>query len=192
MNKVICFNLSNYDLAREKQCTACNLSKKEIVQTISAALPASQLPSGLIPGFPHFPVSLLSQFPGIRAASSNKKCLLLNFVQSCWPSDPVSLSSHLLLCLHLKLYHPTTFLTSWSVVFLTAVQPLLSDGLFCCLKHLIGGQVYIIRGESLLLLQSEVLSLLKNLFILSSWMYSAKHKTFSISHFDSFITQTTR
>ncbi|XP_068608144.1 synaptotagmin-14 [Brachionichthys hirsutus] len=25
------------------------------------------------------------------------------------------------------------------------VQPLLSDGLFCCLKHLIGGQVYIIR-----------------------------------------------
>lgn len=24
----------------------------------------------------------------------------------------------------------------------------LSDGLFCCLKHLIGGQVYIIRGES--------------------------------------------
>ncbi|XP_041929037.1 synaptotagmin-14 isoform X1 [Alosa sapidissima] len=25
-------------------------------------------------------------------------------------------------------------------------QPLLSDGLFCCLKHLIGGQVYIIRG----------------------------------------------
>lgn len=32
---------------------------------------------------------------------------------------------------------------------LTASQPLLSDGLFCCLKHLIGGQVYIIRGESL-------------------------------------------
>lgn len=29
-----------------------------------------------------------------------------------------------------------------------AVTPLLlSDGLFCCLKHLIGGQVYIIRGE---------------------------------------------
>ncbi|XP_032402540.1 synaptotagmin-14-like isoform X2 [Xiphophorus hellerii] len=25
------------------------------------------------------------------------------------------------------------------------VQPLLSDGLFCCLKHLVGGQVYIIR-----------------------------------------------
>ncbi|XP_055361913.1 synaptotagmin-14 isoform X4 [Betta splendens] len=25
------------------------------------------------------------------------------------------------------------------------IQPLLSDGLFCCLKHLIGGQVYIIR-----------------------------------------------
>lgn len=29
-----------------------------------------------------------------------------------------------------------------------AVNPLpLTDGLFCCLKHLIGGQVYIIRGE---------------------------------------------
>ncbi|XP_032402541.1 synaptotagmin-14-like isoform X3 [Xiphophorus hellerii] len=25
------------------------------------------------------------------------------------------------------------------------IQPLLSDGLFCCLKHLVGGQVYIIR-----------------------------------------------
>lgn len=109
------------------------------------------------------PAAFLSQFPGIGAASSNKNCLLLNFVQCCWPSDPVSLSLHLhLLCLHLRFSHPTTFLTSWSVVFLTAVQPLLSDGLFCCLKHLIGGQVYIIRGESLSLSQSEVLSVLNS------------------------------
>ena len=42
----------------------------------------------------------------------------------------------------------TLLLTSWSIVSLTASQPLLSDGLFCCLKHMIGGQVYIIRGES--------------------------------------------
>lgn len=162
---------------------ACNFSKWEIVRSISAALPAFQFSSGLIPGFPHFLVSLLSQFPGIRAASSNKNCLLLNFVQCCWPPDPVSLSSHLL-CLHLKFSHPTTFLTSWSVVFLTAVQPLLSDGLFCCLKHLIGGQVYIIRGESLSLPQSESYRCwMLDLFILSSWM----HQTQSALHWSTFL-----
>ena len=64
---------------------------------------------------------------------------------------------------------------------LTAVQPLLSDGLFCCLKHLIGGQVYIIRGESLSLLP---LCCIMDLFILSSWMQAIKPKAFPIGqHF---------
>lgn len=88
---------------------------KEMVKSVSAALPAFEF-SWLIRGFPHFLVSPFSQFPGIRAASSNKKCLLLNFLQCCWPSDPVSPSLHLLLCFYLNLSHPTAFLTSWSVV----------------------------------------------------------------------------
>lgn len=100
--------------------------------------------------------------PGAPAASSNRKCLLLNFERRC--AVFLSFSPHppplhpLPGGLHLKLSPPTSFLTSWSLVFfLTAVQPLLSDGLFCCLKHLIGGQVYIIRGESLSLPPGEVL-----------------------------------
>ena len=130
------------------------------MQSISAVLPAFQFSSGLIPSFPPFPISLCSQFSRDPSSKFKQNGFFLNFLQCCWPSDPVALSSHLLLCLHLKFSYPTAFLTSWSIVFLTAVQPLLSDGLFCCLKHLIGGQVYIIRGESLSLLQSEVLSML--------------------------------
>lgn len=66
---------------------------------------------------PWFP-SFTAQFSAVRAASSNKNCLLLNSVRCCWPSDPFLFPHmHLLLCLHLKFSHPTTFMTSWSVVF---------------------------------------------------------------------------
>uniref|UniRef100_A0A3Q1GNC4 Synaptotagmin XIVa n=1 Tax=Acanthochromis polyacanthus TaxID=80966 RepID=A0A3Q1GNC4_9TELE len=49
------------------------------------------------------------------------------------------------------------------------------NGLFCCLKHLIGGQVYIIRGEFLFLLQSVGRQL-----ALDSMKASAIHSLYSL------------
>uniref|UniRef100_A0A3Q1GHG9 Synaptotagmin XIVa n=1 Tax=Acanthochromis polyacanthus TaxID=80966 RepID=A0A3Q1GHG9_9TELE len=51
------------------------------------------------------------------------------------------------------------------------------NGLFCCLKHLIGGQVYIIRGEFLFLLQSEsfMVSLRGNIFHAKSVHFARWH-----------------
>lgn len=120
----------------------------------SIALPALFVSSGVIPVLPWFPTWL-------REPSSKfkqKEPLVELWAKLCCFSLFLPPLHPLPGGLHLKLSPPTSFLTSWSLVFfLTAVQPLLSDGLFCCLKHLIGGQVYIIRGESQSLPPREVL-----------------------------------
>lgn len=53
--EIISCNLSDYNLARQKPCTARNFSTKEIVQSISAALPALQFFLWFDPWFPSFP-----------------------------------------------------------------------------------------------------------------------------------------
>lgn len=93
-------------------------------------------------------ICLISNFKELQQQNPTEIYLLWTL----WNvSDILTLSSSLpllvMLCL-LLIFFPAAFFTSRSAVSLTAVQPLLSDGLFCCLKHLIGGQVYIIRGES--------------------------------------------
>lgn len=126
----------------------------------SIALPALLSSSGLIPVLPWFPTRL--QEPGSKFKQNvplvelwAKSCCFSLFLP---PLHPLPGG------LHLKL-SPPYFLFDILVpcFFLTAVQPLLSDGLFCCLKHLIGGQVYIIRGE----------------FSVSSTPWSATLSTFS-------------
>ena len=136
----------------EWDCTACSVSAEKIVLSIPASLPALWFPS-----FPDQPPQAVSRDPSSKFKQKTASCwtlcnvvgLLTLFLFPC---------IFCCVCTWNSLSLPP-FLTSWSAVFLTAVQPLLSDGLFCCLKHLIGGQVYIIRGESLSLSQSEVLFL---------------------------------
>lgn len=141
-----------------KLWTDCNFSNNEIVHLsqLHNLLFSCPLFYFLFTSFPVQPSHLVS------SNRSRKFKQKLPIVELCammlvfWPCFSF---------LYVMFSHPTTFLTSWSVLFLTAVQPLLSDGLFCCLKHLIGGQVYIIRGEFLSLLQSEVLPLLNLVFM---------------------------
>lgn len=111
----------------------------------SFALPALLFSSGLFHMFPRF-LALLRE-PGSKFKQKvplvelcSKFLLFLSFsspfASSAWWSAPQTLSPYFLFDILVPCF------------FLTAVHPLLSDGLFCCLKHLIGGQVYIIRGES--------------------------------------------
>lgn len=131
----------------EELCTVFDFPKPRDSRVYLSCTACFSVSLGFDPWCPSSPdQAFQSVFRDPNGSSSNKMRLLLNFVVC-------------LLSLALHLWPPTltTFLTSWSAFFLTAVQPLLSDGLFCCLKHFIGGQVYIIRGESLSVPQSEVL-----------------------------------
>lgn len=119
----------------------------------SIALPALLFSSGLIP-----PPMIPDVAPGAQQQVQTKSatCWTLSEVvlflslspshaSSAWWFAPETLSPYFLFDILVPCF------------FLTAVQPLLSDGLFCCLKHLIGGQVYIIRGESQSVPPREVL-----------------------------------
>lgn len=170
----ICFNFFPTETEPEEICTACPLYLS--CTTCSSVFLRSD--PGSDPRFP----SVTGQSPGLGAASSNKS-LLLNFVQSCWPSDSLfSLSWHLLSCLHLKhVSHPYSLFDISVRCFFPYCCPTLVVRRAVLLSKTLDRWtgLYYPRWVSCPAANKNVIRGRRGMLKPSSWMKSIKHKLFS-------------